>query len=215
MAGQGTAGRILDKVVRVDRLHPHGFGRCRRQAHRSRNVQRQIKIEIGRQRSGRCRTAGHREGGVSDGLQEGDRNLGSEADIGSELNPGFCHGWRRARLHRETRIAGDGGHVAIEDVGGVGDAGRDGPVGRHQRRGDITRRFLRNRGDAGGVGRRLQLGLYPGGVRIVDRATDRRDQGDAGDREDHRDIAAPIPSETVDQAKSFVHGRMPVPVQTA
>ena len=24
------------------------------------------------------------------------------------------------RLHRETRIAGDRGHVAVEDVGGVG-----------------------------------------------------------------------------------------------
>ena len=44
-------------------------------------------------------------------------------------------------------------------------------------------------------------------VRIVDRATDRRDQWDAGDREDHRNIAAPIASETVDQAKSCAHGQ--------
>ena len=46
MAGQGTAGRVLDKVVRIDRLHAHGLGRCRRQAHRSRDIQRQVEIEI-------------------------------------------------------------------------------------------------------------------------------------------------------------------------
>jgi hypothetical protein len=52
MASQGTAGGILPIVIGIDRGEPRLFGRRRRQSHRPRNIQQQIKIEIWRARYG-------------------------------------------------------------------------------------------------------------------------------------------------------------------
>jgi hypothetical protein len=52
----------------------------------------------------------------------------------------------------------------------------------------------------------LQLGLHAGCKRVIDRATNGGYQGNGREREDYRDIAAPILMETANQSKEIVHG---------
>ncbi len=203
MAGQSAALGILRKHVRVDCGKPGLFGVGRRQAHRFRNVQHQIKIEIGRQRGARCRGACHRHFLLPDHFHEDGRHIGTERDAGSQLDAGFCDGAGT----RQIRVTRDRAHVAVKDVVGLGDAGRNRAIARHCRSRGISGRFLGKRGHAGGVGRGLQLRPHSGRHRVVHRATHRRDQRYHRDPENHRDIGAFIPAETVDQAKETTHVR--------
>jgi hypothetical protein len=81
-------------------------------------------------------------------------------------------GLRHHRFQGSEREIGNIGDVCVEDVGGVGDADRDRPVRAHGPGKDIGRRVSRDRADARGIGRGLQLGLDLGRVAVIDGAAD-------------------------------------------
>ena len=192
MAGQGTAGRILPEVIRVDRLHPHGFGRCRRQAHRARNVQRQIKIEIRRQRGGRCRAAG--DGHLAPAHppitpMKHRRDIGGERDVGRHLDAGLGHRAGVVLDYACSRLPLI--MLPLKMLVASVTPARNRAAPGHRAGRDKARRCLGDRCNAGGVRPRpAALPCIRVARRVVDRATDRRYQRHAGHREDHRDIAA-------------------------
>ncbi len=71
-------------------------------------------------------------------------------------------------------------------------------------------RLLRNRGDARGVGRGLQLCPHFGRERVVDGTTDRSQNGKQSYREKHRHIAGLVATEAANFAEERVHEVMPM-----